>query len=100
MKTIILLALLAVSSAAVADDINDMENGVAVCMDHLKSMSIDRSDPKSYYPGFEGCAALMDKWIEVMTPLWNAAARKQKATEIEIINQGRKAARLPPLPSE
>jgi hypothetical protein len=55
-------------------------------------MTSDRSDPKSYYPGYEGCGALAAKWVEVMEPLWVAAAAKQKAADIETINKGRKEA--------
>jgi hypothetical protein len=90
MKLIAVLALLAVSVSAGANEISDATH---VCINHMQHY--DGTHEGDFPPGFERCAPLVAKWIAERQAEADAAARKQEAMDIATINKGLQAAGLP-----
>lgn len=111
MKSIILLALLVISTSAIADDYNSMHIAALACLTHAPKdwygrPVADLDSPQGYEPGFGSCAALVRKWIDAANKRGDEEAAKRKAQEAEqaaaqkaqdivTINQGLRAAGLP-----
>jgi hypothetical protein len=90
MKSIALLALLAVSASASADEIS---SAAIFCMAHMRGG--DGTHPADYVVGFEACAPLVAKAIAVWQINSDKQKREQEAHEIEEINKALQAAGLP-----